>query len=178
MTQTYRPASPPPPLIPDRFPVNATQPLPPLPVSTLPASTERSATQPPSETSEPTPTEELSDLQAFKAIVRGYVSIESRLSALSQEAKELREKREKLREQITEFMGHNDIGDLHTRDMRLQLKTVIAKVPLKKADIRERVTKFFGSEESAAPFFEQVYENQETVQRTQLRKSGVKKVTV
>lgn len=123
----------------------------------------------PEPVSAPSP-EPVSDLLAFKNCVREYVSVEARLTAAAAEGKALRARRAELQTEICEFMEENELSDLHTRDMRLKIKTATVKVPLKKADIRARTERFFGESERARRFIEEVYEDRDTVQRTSLCK--------
>ena len=71
-------------------------------------------------------------------------------------------------------MEQRDIEDLHTRTMRLKLKTSVVKPPLKKAELRSRVSEYLGGDELADEFFAKVYER-EGVEKTCLRRIKTRK---
>jgi hypothetical protein len=110
----------------------------------------------------------------FKNKVKEFVALQSRIAEMNSVLKELRDERSKLQEDICTFMGENEIEDLHTRNMRLQLKTTSVAKPLKKAELRSRITDFLGGEDQAADFFEKVYDSREKVTKTSLRRLKTK----
>lgn len=113
-------------------------------------------------------------LDNFTETVRSFVSIDKRIAELAAELKVLRQESANLKESICVFMEDRDIEDLHTRTMRLTLKTSVVKAPLKRAELRTRVCEYLGSEELAAEFFAKVYER-EGVEKTCLRRIKTKK---
>lgn len=117
-----------------------------------------------------------SEFDEFKDTVRLFVASDRQISQLSAQLKQLRADNVSRREAICKFMGDRDIEDLHTRDMRLKLKTAQVKPPLKKAELHERVATFLGGEDKAADFFEKVYNDRESVEKTSLRRLKVKGV--
>jgi len=170
-TQVYKPVTAQAVPVPDRLSVSAPVPVQAVHTNSAPAPVQDHTVSAPAAE---TPVAEMpageTDLQAFKMRVREYVDVEAQLQQLAKQSKALRERRVELQEDICVFMGDNEIGDLHTREMRLQLKTVTAKIPLKQAEVRQRIEEFFGGAGEAAPFFEKVYDDRATVQKTQLKK--------
>jgi hypothetical protein len=108
-------------------------------------------------------------LDNFTETVRNFVSIDKRIAELAAEMKVLRAESANLKEAICVFMEQRDIEDLHTRTMRLKLKTSVVKPPLKKAELRSRVSEYLGGDEQAEEFFAKVYER-EGVEKTCLRR--------
>lgn len=115
-----------------------------------------------------------SEFEEFKDTVRLFVASDREISKLAAQLKQLRADNASRREAICKFMGDRDIEDLHTREMRLKLKTAQVKPPLKKAELHERVAAFLGGEDKAADFFEKVYNDRESVERTSLCRLKVK----
>lgn len=97
------------------------------------------------------------------------MSVDKRIAELAAEMKVLRAESARLKESICVFMEQRDIEDLHTRTMRLKLKTSVVKPPLKKAELRSRVSEYLGGDEQADEFFAKVYER-EGVEKTCLRR--------
>ena len=112
-------------------------------------------------------------LDNFTETVRNFVSIDKRIAELAAEMKVLRAESASLKESICVFMEQRDIEDLHTRTMRLKLKTSLVKPPLRKAELRLRVAEYLGGDEQADEFFAKVYER-EGVERTCLRRIKTK----
>lgn len=113
-------------------------------------------------------------LDNFTETVRNFVSIDKRIAELAAEMKALRAESASLKESICVFMEQRDIEDLHTRTMRLKLKTSVVKPPLKKAELRSRVSEYLGGDEQADEFFAKVYER-EGVEKTCLRRIKTRK---
>jgi hypothetical protein len=113
-------------------------------------------------------------LDNFTETVRNFVSIDKRIAELAAEMKVLRAESANLKESICVFMEQRDIEDLHTRTMRLKLKTSLVKPPLKKAELRSRVAEYLGGDEQADTFFAKVYER-EGVEKTSLRRIKTRK---
>lgn len=113
-------------------------------------------------------------LDNFTETVRNFVSIDKRIAELAAEMKVLRAESASLKESICVFMEQRDIEDLHTRTMRLKLKTSLVKPPLKKAELRSRVAEYLGGDEQAEEFFAKVYER-EGVEKTSLRRIKTRK---
>ena len=110
------------------------------------------------------------DLADFKTKVKNFVDVQSQITAMAADLKKLRQEGRDLHDAICDFMGDNDIEDLHTKNMRLKLKTSNVKLPLKKEQLRERVKEFLGDEEQATDFFVKVYDTRDSVQRKSLRR--------
>lgn len=124
--------------------------------------------------SSPAPGPDVKDpLDNFTETVRNFVSIDKRISELAAEMKVLRAESANLKESICVFMEQRDIEDLHTRTMRLKLRTSVVKPPLKKAELRSRVSEYLGGDEQADEFFSKVYER-EGVEKTCLRRIKTK----
>lgn len=111
----------------------------------------------------------------FKNKVKEFVTLQARIQEMNIVLKELRDERTKLQEDICAFMGENEIEDLHTRNMRLQLKTTSVAKPLKKAELRSRIKDFLGGEDRTTDFFDKVYDSREKVEKTTLRRLKTKK---
>ena len=140
--------------VPPPGPVQEQSPVPPLP--------------------EQSPVVAQSEFDAFKDTVRLFVAADRQISELAAQLKQLRSDNAERKDVICKFMGDRDIEDLHTREMRLKLKTAQVKPPLKKAELHERVATFLGGEDKAAEFFEQVYNDRESIEKTSLRRLKVK----
>lgn len=111
----------------------------------------------------------------FKTKVKEFVTLQTRIQEMNIVLKELRGERTKLQEDICTYMGDNDFQDLHTRNMRLQVKTTTVAKPLKKAELRSRIKDFLGGEDQVTDFFDKVYDSsRERVEKTTLRRLKTK----
>lgn len=139
----------------------------------------------PTETTDPSPVpaivpaevtpEQTGEFVLFKNKVKEFVTLQTRIQELNIVLKELRGERAKLQEDICSYMGDNDFQDLHTRNMRLQLKTTTVAKPLKKAELRSRIKDFLGGEDQVTDFFDKVYDSsRERVEKTTLRRLKTK----
>ena len=96
------------------------------------------------------------------------------MAELGAEMRTMRQANAELKDSICKFMEELDIDHLCTREMRLKLKTSAVKTPLKKAELRDRVSSYLGGEDKALEFFAQVFESDRaTIERTSLRKLKV-----
>lgn len=141
-----------------------------MPVSDEPATASTSVLGPESSVAEP-----MSEMEAFKKTVSNFIRTDRKIAELSKQLKALRAENAESKAEICKFMGDRDLEDLQTREMRLKLKTGNVKPPLKKAELHERVAEYLGGEDKAEDFFEKVYNDRESVQKTSLRRLKVAK---
>ena len=115
-----------------------------------------------------------SELMSFKRTVARFVETDRQIVELAARLKAVRAENGEIRDEICKFMEEREFEDVQTKAMRLRLKTASVKPPLKKAELHERVAAYLGGEDAAAAFFEKVYDDRETVQRTSLRRMRVR----
>ena len=116
-----------------------------------------------------------SEMESFKKTVSKFITTDRKIAELSKQLKVLRAEQAEIKEAICKFMGDRDLEDLRTRELRLKLKTGNVKPPLKKAELHERVADYLGGEDRAEDFFEKVYNDRESVQKTSLRRLKIGK---
>jgi regulator of replication initiation timing len=116
-----------------------------------------------------------SEMESFKKTVSKFITTDRKIAELSKQLKALRAEQTDIKQVICKFMGDRDLEDLRTRELRLKLKTGSVKPPLKKAELHERVAEYLGGADKAEDFFEKVYNDRESVQKTSLRRLKVTK---
>ena len=119
-------------------------------------------------------------LEYFKCDVRRYDNIDSQIKVLtdkmkpiSNEIKQLKEKKKDLQQNICEFMQTNEISECKLSEGALLFKESKNVVPMTKINIRDNIFKFFNEESGKEEFkklsnddktemlFQYIYENRQ-----------------
>jgi hypothetical protein len=116
-------------------------------------------------------------LEEFKNHVRLWIEIDNMIRKLRNVIKERNEAKKTLTEKILRFMARYNIEDLNTKDgSKLRYHVSNSKVQPNKAQIKERLSQYYGNISNVDELTEKLFEKGEKKETVSLRRLNLPKV--
>jgi len=117
------------------------------------------------------------ELNEFRNVVDKWLSIDDDIRRLERASRELKVKKKELNKPVTDFMNKYKIDDCNTGNGKLKCTTKQVKKPLTKKYLTDQLCAYLRNQRKGEELSKAIYENRETEERVQLRrtvkKSGV-----
>lgn len=111
------------------------------------------------------------ELNEFRGVVDKWLSIDDDIRKLEKAARELKAKKKELDGPITNFMNKYKIEDCNTGNGKLKCTTKQVKKPLTKKYLTDQLCIFLRNQRKGEELSKAIYENRETEERVQLRRT-------
>jgi hypothetical protein len=118
------------------------------------------------------------DIEGFKILVHDWLSIDDKIKQLKEAEKKLNEEKKKLNEPIMEFMSKNNIEDCNTSSGKLKYVISEVKKPINRQYLIDKLAVFFKNTQKSEEITSFLFENRETEQKVNLRRSIIKGISI
>ena len=116
------------------------------------------------------------ELEEFKKLVTQWISYDDDLKQLKKAEKEINEAKKALTEPIMDFMSKNNIEDCNTSGGKLKYSLSQVKKPINRKYLTDKLSSFLNNPKRAEELTVFLYDNRETEQKANLRRTFSKKI--
>lgn len=122
--------------------------------------------------------EQLNDfeLEEFKKLVHQWISYDDDLKNLKKAEKEINDAKKALTEPIMAFMAKNNIEDCNTSSGKLKYAVTQVKKPINRKYLIDKISLFMNNSKKAEELTVYLFDNRETEQKVNLRRTLSKKI--
>ncbi len=123
-------------------------------------------------------TEQINDfeLEEFKKLVHQWLSYDDDLKQLKKAEKEINDAKKALTEPIMAFMAKNNIEDCNTSNGKLKYAVTQTKKPINRKYLIEKISTYMNNSKKAEELTVFLFDNRETEQKVNLRRTFSKKM--
>jgi len=109
-------------------------------------------------------------LQEFKDNVKRWLELDNQLKRLAAAAKERRNKKNEINNQILEFMSKFNIEDLNTKEGIIRYKKSYVKEPLSQKTIKTKLEELFKDQPDIVERIDKIFTDRGKVEKLSLRR--------
>jgi predicted nucleic acid-binding Zn-ribbon protein len=107
-------------------------------------------------------------LEEFKKKVQIWLKLDNDVKRLNDALKERRKKKNKLNEEIMEFMDKYHFDDLNTDKGIIKYKKSSVKTPLSQKIIKEKLNELFENDDNTKEKINDIFDNREKIEKNKL----------
>ncbi len=115
------------------------------------------------------------EIEEFKKLVHQWLSYDDDIRQLKKTEKEITEAKKQLQEPIMAFMARNNIEDCNTSNGKLKYSVSQIKKPINRQYLLDKIGTFMNNRSRAEELTVFLYDNRETQQKVNLRRTMNKK---